>query len=114
MKPGHDEKSHSQMSGPVICDLPGQQVLLFKDWELVFCDVLSGVEEMVAAQRAADGQRTRPPLPPLGLYVPLYKAFLTISQRPAVFTQCWALILGTGATEQRSGRSGGRQKLHSQ
>lgn len=102
------------MSGPVICDLPGQQVLLFKDWELVFCDVLSGVEEMVAAQRAADGQRTRPPLPPLGLYVPLYKAFLTISQRPAVFTQCWALILGTGATEQRSGRSGGRQKLHSQ
>lgn len=68
---------------------------------------------MVAAQRAADGQRTHPPLPPLGLYVPLYKAFLTISQRPAVFTQCWALILGTGATEQRSGGSGGRQELHS-
>lgn len=63
VKPGHDEESHSQMSGPVICDLPCQQVSLVQDWELVFCDVLSGVKEMVAAQRAADGQRTRPPLP---------------------------------------------------
>lgn len=45
----------------------------------MFHDVLSGVKEMVAAQPVADGQTTHP-LPPQGLYVTLYKAFLSASQ----------------------------------
>ena len=54
--------------------------------ELMFHDVLSsGVKEMVAAEPVADGQTTHP-LPPLGLYVTLYKAFLSVSQAWCVYT----------------------------
>lgn len=40
---------------------------------------------MVAAKPVADGQRTHP-LPPLGLYVTLYKAFLSVSQAWCVYS----------------------------
>lgn len=53
--------------------------------KLMFHDVLSGVKEMVAAKPVADGQRTHP-LPPLGLYVTLYKAFLSVSQAWCVYS----------------------------
>lgn len=53
--------------------------------ELVFHDVLSGVKEMVAGEPVADSQRTHP-LPPLGLYVTLYKAFLSVSQAWCVYS----------------------------
>lgn len=43
------------------------------------------VKEMVAAKPAADGQTTHP-LPPLGLYVTLYKTFLSASQAWCVYT----------------------------
>lgn len=55
----------------------------------MFHDVLSGVEEMVAAKPVADGQRTHP-LPPLGLYVTLYKAFLSVSQAWCVYSELGA------------------------
>lgn len=45
----------------------------------------SEVKEMVAARPVADGQTTHP-LPPLGLYVTLYKAFLSVSQAWCVYT----------------------------
>lgn len=51
----------------------------------MFRDVLSGAEEMVAAEFIADGQSTHP-LPPLGLYVTLYKAFLSVSQAWCVYS----------------------------
>lgn len=53
--------------------------------KLMFHDVLSGVKEMVVAKPDTDGQTTHP-LPPLGLYVTLYKAFLTASQAWCVYT----------------------------
>jgi len=52
---------------------------------LMFHDVLSSVKQMVAAKLATDGQTTHP-LPPLGLYVTLYKAFLSASQAWCVYT----------------------------
>lgn len=51
----------------------------------MFHDVLCGVKEMVAAEPAADGQTTHP-LPPPGLYVTLYKAFLSASRAWCVYT----------------------------
>ncbi len=51
----------------------------------MFHDVLSKVKEMVAAKPVADGPTTHP-LPPLGLYVTLYKAFLSVSQAWCVYT----------------------------
>lgn len=45
----------------------------------------SSLKEMVAAKRVADGQTTHP-LPPRGLYVTLYKAFLSASHARCVYT----------------------------
>lgn len=49
------------------------------------CCMTSSLKEMVAAKRVADGQTTHP-LPPRGLYVTLYKAFLSASQARCVYT----------------------------
>lgn len=43
----------------------------------------------MAAKPVADGQRTHP-LPPLGLYVTLYKAFLSVSQAWCVYSELGA------------------------
>lgn len=86
--------------------LLGQHISLFTHGELVFPDVLCAVKEVVAARRAADGHGT-PAAVPSGPF----SAFTSGIQGPAVFTQSWVLILGAGATKERSGRSGGRQAL---
>lgn len=52
----------------------------------MFHDVVSGVKEMVAVEAVQlDGQTTHP-FPPPGLYVALYKAFLSASQAWFVYT----------------------------
>lgn len=77
-----------QISGAelsVICQFSIFSCLNTGSSKLMFHDVLSGVKEMVAAKPVADGQTTHP-LPPLGLYVTLYKAFLSVSQAWCVYT----------------------------
>lgn len=50
----------------------------------------------MAAKPIADGQTTHP-LPPPGLYVTLYKAFLSASQAWCVYTALCALPLALAA-----------------
>lgn len=78
----------------------------------MFHDVLSGVKEMVAAKPVSDGQTTHP-LPLLGLYVTLYKAFLSASQAwcvyPALGAYPWHWLFepaGASVAEQLIGASG--------
>lgn len=69
----------------MICHFSIFSCLNNRSSNIMFHDILSGVKEMVAAKPVADGQTTHP-LPPLGLYATLYKAFLSASQAWCVYT----------------------------
>lgn len=88
----------------------------------MFHDLLSGVGEMVAAEPAVNGWTT-PLLPPPGLYVILYKAFLSASQAWFVYTAlgaypwhclrklCWS-FRSSPVNRGESGWNSGRKEHH--